>query len=112
VLLYLGSLGPFHASAWYVVAAMGLLLYCGGFTMWLVALGLGRRAGEAYRLPPLTYLTPVLAVLLGRILLHDSVGPGFWQGAALIAAGNLVIVLRRGMPKAAKPVAETPRPSH
>ena len=112
VLLYLGSLGPFHASAWYVVAAMGLLLYCGGFTMWLLALGLGRRAGEAYRLPPLTYLTPVLAVLLGRILLHDSVGPGFWQGAALIAAGNLVIVLRRGLPRAAQAVDETRRPSH
>ena len=112
VLLYLGALGPFRASAWYVIAAMGLLLYCAGFTLWLVALNLGRQAGEAHRLPPLTYLTPVLSVGLGWLLLHDAVGPGFWQGAALIAAGNLVIALRRAVPKAAEAAAETPRADH
>ena len=59
---------------------------------------MGRQAGEAYKVPPLTYLTPVLAVLLGWLLLHDPVGPGFWQGAALIAVGNLVVVVRRHLP--------------
>jgi drug/metabolite transporter (DMT)-like permease len=58
--------------------------------MWFRALELGAHAGEAHKLPPLTYLVLVLSVLLGRLVLHESFGEGFWQGTALIAAGNAV----------------------
>ena len=60
--------------------------------MGLTALELGRAAGEAHRLPPLTYLTPVLTVTNGWLLLHEPFGAWFWPGAALIAFGNLVIL--------------------
>jgi len=93
--LYLARWGPAEVTAWTIVAAMGLFLYFGGFTLWLAALELGRAAGEAHRLPPLTYLTPVLTVTNGWLFLHEPFGAGFWQGAALIALGNLAIVLRR-----------------
>ena len=87
--LYFARWGPAEVTAWAVVAAMGLFLYCGGFTLWLAALELGRAAGEAHRLPPLTYLTPVLTVTNGWLLLHEPFSPGFWTGAALIALGNI-----------------------
>jgi len=92
--LYLGPWGPAEVSAWVVVLGMGLLLYAGGFTLWLAALELGRAAGQPHKLPPLTYLTPVLTVTNGWIVLREPFGPGFWPGALLIAAGNLLILLR------------------
>jgi drug/metabolite transporter (DMT)-like permease len=76
----------------------GVVVYSGGFTLWLYALDLGARLGEAHKLPPLTYLTPVLGVALGWVVLLEAAGPGFWPGAALIALGNAVIVLHRGPP--------------
>lgn len=91
--LFLGPIGPARVSAWYVVGAMGALLYCAGFTLWLLALAVGREAGQAHKLPSLTYLAPVLAVLLGWLVLRESFAPGFWQGAALIALGNLAIAV-------------------
>lgn len=91
--LFLGPLGTTRVSAWYVIGAMGALLYCMGFTLWLLALAVGREAGDAHKLPSLTYLAPVLAVLLGWLVLKESFGPGFWQGAALIALGNLGIAV-------------------
>jgi len=91
--LYFLHWGPATVSAWAVAAGMGLLLYGLGFTLWLAALELGRAAGQAHRLPPLTYLTPVLAVTNGWIVLHEGFGRGFWWGGLLIAAGNLLIAL-------------------
>ena len=94
-LLYLGTLGPYQVSAWALLAFMGVIVYGGGYTLWLVAIELGRRAGEAHKLPSLTYLTPVLAVLLGWLLLREPFGRDFWQGAAFIAAGNAIIAFGR-----------------
>jgi drug/metabolite transporter (DMT)-like permease len=91
--LYFLHWGPAAVSAWAVAAGMGLLLYGLGFTLWLAALELGRAAGQAHRLPPLTYLTPILTVTNGWIVLHQTFGPGFWWGALLIAGGNLLIAL-------------------
>ena len=91
--LYFLRWGPAQVSAWAVAAGVGLFLYCGGFTLWLAALELGRAAGQAHKLPPLTYLTPILTVTNGWLVLHEPFGPGFWPGAALIAAGNLLILL-------------------
>lgn len=93
--IYLGSRGPHLTSAWVFVAIMGVLVYGYAYSLWLVALEIGRRAGIAHRLPPLTYLTPALGVLIGLVVLHEPFGPAFWQGAGLIAAGNLVIALGR-----------------
>jgi len=96
-LIYLGGAGQTAVAAWWLVALNGVVVYCGGFTLWLVALELGARRAGAHKLPPLTYLTPVLAVALGWVLLREPFGPGFWQGAALIAAGNGVNLMgRRG----------------
>ena len=94
--LYLGPWGPAPAGAWELIAVLGIAVYCASFTLWLCALELGARHGEAHKLPPLTYLTPVLGVALGWAVLHESFGPAFWPGAALIAAGNAVNVWPSG----------------
>lgn len=93
--LLLGS-RPVGVSAWQLAGVMGLALYCIGFTAWLAALDSGRQAGAPHRLPPLTYIAPILGILLARVLLNEPLGPGFWQGAALIAVGNAVIALGQG----------------
>jgi drug/metabolite transporter (DMT)-like permease len=88
--LYLGPWGPMHTGAWWLIVVMGVAVYCGSYTLWLYALERGGRLGEAHKLPPLTYLTPVVGVTLGWLVLHEPFGPGFWQGAALIAIGNAI----------------------
>jgi drug/metabolite transporter (DMT)-like permease len=93
--LFLAGKGPLYVDAWYLIAGLGTVAYMGGYTLWLVALDIARREGEAHKLPALTYLVPVLSVALGWLLLRETFGEGFWQGAALIAAGNLTIVLSR-----------------
>ena len=93
--LYLLSLGPAEVNVWWLIVGMGVVVYCGGFTLWLYVLELGARLGGAHKLPPLTYLSPVLAVAVGWVMLHEGFGPGFWQGAALIAAGNAVNITGR-----------------
>jgi drug/metabolite transporter (DMT)-like permease len=86
--LWLLGREPAEVNVWVLMIGMGLLVYCGGFTLWLYALELGARLGGVHRLPPLTYLTPVLGIGLGWVILHEGFGPGFWEGAVLIAAGN------------------------
>jgi drug/metabolite transporter (DMT)-like permease len=88
--LYLGPWGPVNASAWTLLTILGVAVYCGSYTLWLHALELGSRFGQADKLPPLTYLTPLFGVTLGWLVLHEPFGRGFWQGAALIALGNLL----------------------
>lgn len=91
---YLGPSGPVHLPAWWLIAVLGLGVYCGSYTLWLYALELGGRFGEAHKLPPLTYLAPAVAVTLGWLMLHEPFGPAFWTGAALIVAGNAANVWR------------------
>jgi len=50
----------------------------------------GASAALAAALPPLAYLSPVLALAVGWVVLREGFGPGFWQGTMLIAAGNAV----------------------
>jgi drug/metabolite transporter (DMT)-like permease len=88
--LYLGRLGPAYVSAWIPIIVMAVMNYAVGYTLWLRALEDGHRLGQAYKLPPLTYVTLALAIAGGWLVLREPVGPGFWQGAALIAAGNIV----------------------
>lgn len=93
--LYLGGVGPAWVDVWVVLAVMAALNYAAGYTLWLYALERAGAAGEAHRLPPLTYLVLVMAIAGGWLVLHQSVGRGFWQGAALIAAGNTVVLWPR-----------------
>ncbi len=95
--------GP--VPVWAIMLMTGVVVYAGGFTLWLFALEIGSQHGRAHALPPLTYLTPVLAVLLGWVVLLEAPGARFWPGAALIAAGNAVILLSRGRKD------ERPRPT-
>jgi drug/metabolite transporter (DMT)-like permease len=88
--LYLGGFGPARIDAWAPIIAMAVLNFAIGYTVWLRALEEGHRLGQAHRLPPLTYGTLVLAIVAGWLVFREPIGPGFWQGAALIAAGNLV----------------------
>ncbi|MCJ7822079.1 MAG: DMT family transporter, partial [Armatimonadetes bacterium] len=90
--LHFGGLGSVWVGAWALIAMMGVLNYGGGYTLWLFAMEDGARLGEGHKLPPLTYLTFVFAVLLGWVVRREGFGPGFWEGAALIAAGNVVNV--------------------
>ncbi len=99
--LFLGPWGPAPVAAWALILLMGIAVYCGSYTLWLCALELGARFGEAHKLPPITYLTPVLGVSLGWLVLRESFGPGFWQGAALIVVGNAVNVWPRRRQQAA-----------
>ncbi len=87
--------GPERVNAWPLIIGMGVVVYCLGFTMWLYAMELGARAGVAHKLPPLAYLSPVLAVAVGWALLREGFGPGFWPGTALIVLGNAVNLLGR-----------------
>lgn len=82
--------GPAWVNAWPLLAGMGVGVYALGFTLWLYAMELGARTGEAHRLPPLAYLSPVLAVVVGWAVLREGFGPGFWPGATLIVIGNAV----------------------
>jgi drug/metabolite transporter (DMT)-like permease len=90
--LHFGGMGSAWVAAWALIAMMGAVNYCAGYTLWLFAMEDGARLGEGHKLPPLTYLTFVFAVVLGWVVLREGFGPGFWEGAALIAAGNVVNV--------------------
>ena len=90
--LHLGGSGPVWADALALIAVMGVLNYCAGYTLWLFAMEDGARFGEGHKLPPLTYLTFVFAVVLGWLVLREGFGAGFWQGTVLIAVGNAVTV--------------------
>jgi drug/metabolite transporter (DMT)-like permease len=87
-----------EASAWSLIAVVGLVNYGVGYPLWIAALAAGRAAGGACKLPALTYITLVVAVALGWALLGEHWGAGFWQGAAFIAAGNVVTLLRPAGP--------------
>jgi len=87
--MYLASWGPTLVPVLAVIAIMGIVNYAVGYPLWMHALELGTHAGGAHRLPPLNYLLLVNSMLLGWLVLHQPVGHGFWQGTALILAGNL-----------------------
>jgi len=95
-LLHLGPWGQASVPVVGIVAVMGLFNYAVGYPLWMHALELGEKAGGAHRLPALNYLLLLLSVVLGWLLLRQGFGPGFWPGAACIAAGNLVNLWPRG----------------
>jgi O-acetylserine/cysteine efflux transporter len=46
------------------------------------------------RVTPYLLLAPLLATLLGIVVLHDEVGPKLWLGGAMVLGGVLAIALR------------------
>jgi len=88
--LYLGGLGPARVSVWAPILVMAVANYGAGYTLWLYAVEKAEGVGEAHKLPPLTYLVLVLAIAGGWLVLRESFGQGFWEGASLIALGNVV----------------------
>ena len=77
---------------------MAIANYGAAYTLWLYAIERAEGAGEAHKLPPLTYLVLVLAIAGGWLVLRESFEPGFWEGAGMIALGNVVTLwpTRRG----------------
>lgn len=73
----------------FYTAVMSSILAYG---MWF---GLIRRH-DVNRVVPLTLLVPVLAVILGIVLLDDSVDPFKLGGGGLVVAGVALIVIRFG----------------
>lgn len=96
---YLGRMGETTLSVWVPIIAMGVFNYAIGYPLWLRAIEEGHRFGQAHKLPPLTYLTLVFAIVGGWLVLREPIGPGFWEGAALIAASNLVTVWPERAPR-------------
>jgi O-acetylserine/cysteine efflux transporter len=55
---------------------------------------------------PYLLAAPLLATILGILVLHDQVGPRLWVGGAMVLAGVLVIALRNLAMARPQPVAE------
>ena len=55
---------------------------------------------------PYLLATPLLATVLGIVLLHDHVGPRLWIGGAMVLSGVLAIALRNLTKSRPTPVIE------
>lgn len=75
--------GPVESDAWAALVALGVLCTAVALLAFyqLIALAGSNRAGLV------TYVNPVVAVLLGVILLNEEIGPATLGGFALIVAG-------------------------
>jgi drug/metabolite transporter (DMT)-like permease len=79
-------------------AALAWLVYLGlfptsiAFTLWAFALG----RSTAGRLGSLTYLTPVVAIVMGWLLLSEAPAAGSFVGGAIAIGG---VILARSKPK-------------
>lgn len=58
------------------------------------------------QITPYLLTTPLLATVLGIVLLHDTVGPRLWLGGAMVLSGVLAIALRNLTKARPAPVAE------
>ncbi len=110
--LYLRELGPVWVDAWLPISIMAVLNYCLGYTIWLYALEAAGRVGQAHKLPPLTNLVLVSAIGLGWLILRESIGAGFWEGAGLIAAGNVVALWPARAPRRLRGAAQVSPEAH
>lgn len=57
------------------------------FLLWFWLL----RHYQASRIGVLSFMTPLFGVLLGAVLLHEPVEPGFVSGAVLVVAGLVIV---------------------
>ncbi|MFC7531071.1 DMT family transporter [Actinoplanes sp. GCM10030250] len=75
--------GPVSTDSWLALVALGLLCTAAALLAFykLIALAGSNRAGLV------TYFNPLVAVLLGVVLLNESIGPATIAGFALIIVG-------------------------
>jgi O-acetylserine/cysteine efflux transporter len=78
------------ATAWFGVAYAAVVAS-------LLGHGLYYRLVQRHpvaQVTPYLLATPLLATLLGIVVLHDRVGPRLWIGGAMVLGGVLAIALR------------------
>lgn len=75
---------PIH---WAGLAFQTICVASGGFLVWFWLLSIYRASGAA----AFSFLSPVLAVLLGWLLLDEHIGPLVWIALLLVAAGIYLV---------------------
>jgi len=93
-----GEFGSFRPSAvsdrsWLALAYLILFGSIVGFSAYVIAVRMLPTATVA----PYAYVNPVIAVLLGTLILNEPVTPGMLAGGVLIV-GAVVLVIRRSPP--------------
>ena len=90
-----GSLHPAHVS-WRSWLALGYLIVVGSIVAFS-AYGIAVRALPTATVATYAYVNPVIAVLLGTLILGERLTPAMFGGGALIV-GAVVLVVRRSPP--------------
>lgn len=92
--LLLAASGIFHQTAFTVTPLLLLslsfqviILSFVAFLLWFWLL----RHYQASRIGVLSFMTPLFGVVLGAVLLHEPVEPGFVSGAILVLAGVMLV---------------------
>ena len=75
------------------------------WSLWFGLVG----TGEAGRVASYIFFVPVVALVTGGLLLHESLGPSVLAGAALVIVG-VYLVNRRQEPQVPSPLSRSPRP--
>ncbi len=75
------------ALHWAGLAFQSIAIVCLSFLLWFRLLGTYQANGVA----SFSFLSPVLAVLFGWLLLGEQVGPAIWAALGLVAAGIYLI---------------------
>ncbi|QYM79311.1 EamA family transporter [Horticoccus luteus] len=90
-------------AAWLYLIGVGSLV---GFTtyVWLM------KVSTPARVSTYAYVNPIVAVLLGWLILNETVGPRMIVASAVIVAGVAIITLQRGRPKVATALSQVQPP--
>jgi O-acetylserine/cysteine efflux transporter len=114
------GVGPLLVSSWLLephpmqeIASASVTAWIGVVYAALVASLLGHgiyylltQRHPIAQVTPYLLAAPLLATILGILVLHDQVGPRLWIGGAMVLAGVLVIALRNLAMSRPQPVAE------
>ena len=93
-----GELGSLHLAevSWRSWLALGYLIVVGSIVAFS-AYGIAVRALPTATVATYAYVNPVIAVLLGTLILNERLTPAMFAGGALIV-GAVVLVVRRSPP--------------
>ena len=93
-----GELGSLHLAevSWRSWLALGYLIVAGSIVAFS-AYGIAVRALPTATVATYAYVNPVIAVLLGTLILNERLTPAMFAGGALIV-GAVVLVVRRSPP--------------
>jgi drug/metabolite transporter (DMT)-like permease len=75
------------------------------WSLWFGLVG----SGEAGRVASYIFFVPVVALVTGGLVLHESLGPSVLAGSALVIVG-VYLVNRRQAPQVPSPLSRSPRP--